>query len=146
MKKRIAWILLILNSLIILVAFTPIASILDTFEISSKTEAVAIIGGADGPTAIYYTPSTNWYLIVALVLETALVMYLLLTRSKKWMKTNHPRRVSSLTKTHYPCTPLPHKKGATWWRSKWIAKASSKSAAIAFHLGPKEFVLIRRMW
>ena len=45
---------------------------------------VAVIGGADGPTAIFVTSSVNWVLVAAAaVLVIAAVLFIVLKKRKK---------------------------------------------------------------
>ena len=82
MKKKVIGILLIINSLLIILYYFPISN---TISLISKQEAgaIGIIGGVDGPTAIFVSSHINWYLIVIIILEIVFATYLLLTYSKK---------------------------------------------------------------
>ena len=85
MRNKVIWVLFIINSLLILLYVSPFSPILDLFGIISKreVEAIGIIGGVDGPTAVFVSSHINWYLIVMIILDIVFASYLLLTHSKK---------------------------------------------------------------
>ena len=50
-----------------------------------EAASVGIIGGADGPTAIYITSGTNWlniYSLIGLIVVTILVVFVICRRKK----------------------------------------------------------------
>ena len=52
---------------------------------SAEAGAIGIIGGADGPTAIFITSSTNWlniYSLIGLIVATALVVFIIYHNKK----------------------------------------------------------------
>ena len=67
MKKLIAFVLLLVSALC-------------QIGCSSESASIGIIGGADGPTAIFLTSNINWQAIGAIVL---IVLILLMIRRKK---------------------------------------------------------------
>jgi len=54
-------------------------------DLFTKQEAgaIGIIGGIDGPTAIFISSQINWYIVVLVALEIISGIYLLLTHLKK---------------------------------------------------------------
>lgn len=74
MKNKIIWILFVLNSLLLLLYVSPFSSILNLISIQQDIGAIGIIGGADGPTAIFLSPSVNWSVIIMVILEVVLVV------------------------------------------------------------------------
>ncbi len=82
MKNRITTILLIINSLLILSYVFPFQDMIKLFT-KQEAGAIGIIGGADGPTAIFISSQINWYIIVLIVIEVILAASLLLTLFKK---------------------------------------------------------------
>ena len=52
---------------------------------ANESSSVGIIGGADGPTAIFITSSTNWlniYSLIGLIVATALVVFVIYHNKK----------------------------------------------------------------
>lgn len=82
MKSKITIILLTINSLLIVSYIFPF---LDMIELFTKQEsgAIAIIGGSDGPTAIFISSQINWYLNILIVIEILLAAFLLITLLRK---------------------------------------------------------------
>jgi len=77
-KDKIIWILLIVNSLLILLYVFSVGDTIDLFT-KKETGAIGIIGGADGPTVIFVSSPINYYIIVLSILEITFITYLLLT-------------------------------------------------------------------
>lgn len=82
MKNKIIFILLIINSLLILSYIFPLQDMIELFT-KQEAGAIGIIGGADGPTAIFISSQINWYIVVLIVIEIILATSLLLTFLKK---------------------------------------------------------------
>ncbi len=82
MKKRIVLILFILNSLFLLVYFFPFFKEMTHIFLYSDAAAIGIIGGVDGPTAIFLTSQINWFPIAIIILEIILGICLFISRSK----------------------------------------------------------------
>lgn len=82
MKNKIIFILLIINSLLILSYIFPLQGMIELFT-KQEAGAIGIIGGADGPTAIFISSHINWYIVVLIVIEIILATSLLLTFLKK---------------------------------------------------------------
>lgn len=82
MKKIIIWILLIINSLLILLYISPIQGIIGKYS-KQEAGAIGVIGGVDGETAIFLSSHINWYLIIIIVLEIVFITYLCLRYLKK---------------------------------------------------------------
>lgn len=75
-KNKIIGILLIANSLLILLYIFPIRDIIDLIT-KEETGIIGVIGGADGPTAIFISSPVNYYIVALSVLEIVFVVYLL---------------------------------------------------------------------
>ncbi len=83
MKRKVLVILFIINSIMITVCFLPaFQGVFNLFN-NSNAAAIGIIGGADGPTAIYIASQINWFPIVIILIWLILGIYLLKTRSKR---------------------------------------------------------------
>jgi len=80
MKKKILLALFILNTLIIFIYFIPLLQ--DIAYVLFDTDA-GIIGGADGPTAIFITSRISWLPILLFSIEIILGLVLLISRPKK---------------------------------------------------------------
>lgn len=63
----------------------PIPFIYDAFwALASRKEGtIGIIGGADGPTAIFVSSDISWYFMAIAILEVFLIIYLLFSRFRK---------------------------------------------------------------
>ena len=83
-KKKIIFIfiLLIINSMLILSYIFPFQDMIELFT-RQEAAAIGIIGGADGPTAIFITSQINWYIVTLIIIEIILAISLLLTLLKK---------------------------------------------------------------
>ncbi len=83
-NKRIIFIfiLLIINSMLIFSYIFPFQDIVDLFT-RQEAAAIGIIGGADGPTAIFISSQINWYIVILIVVEIILAIFLLLALLKK---------------------------------------------------------------
>jgi hypothetical protein len=79
MKRKVIKLLLAINSILIFFYFFPVSVILGLSEIMSKS----FYGEADGPTALFFSFSFEWYLVVMLGLEVVLIAFLIKTRLKK---------------------------------------------------------------
>ncbi len=84
-KKNIIWILVVINTLLILLYLFPISALYDTLGVlaSHKERAVGIIGGADGPTAIFISSSISLYFIAIVILEVSFITYLFFSHFRK---------------------------------------------------------------
>lgn len=78
MRTKTILILLIVNSLLLLFYIFPIQDIIGLIS-TEETGAGGIIGGADGPTAIFISTRISWYLTTLIVMETVLAAGLVLT-------------------------------------------------------------------
>ncbi|WP_321317983.1 sodium ion-translocating decarboxylase subunit beta [Labilibaculum sp.] len=79
---NVIWILFIINSLLIISYIFPFRDMIDLFT-KQEAGAIGIIGGIDGPTAIFISSQINWYIVVLVALEIICGIYLLLTHLKK---------------------------------------------------------------
>jgi hypothetical protein len=79
MKRKVVKLLLAINSLLIFFYFFPVSVILSLRGFISNS----FFGEADGPTALFFSFTFEWYLVVMLVLEIFLIAYLLMNRLKK---------------------------------------------------------------
>ena len=83
MKRKILIILLIVNTMIIFIYHISFLQQIAHVFFNREAVSIGIIGGADGPTAIYIASQINWLPIIVFSIEIVLGLYLLLTRSKK---------------------------------------------------------------
>ena len=72
MKRKVLFILFILNSLLLLFYFLPMISCLPAIFSNTDAGAIGIIGGADGPTAIFIASKYNWTPVILIAAEIAL--------------------------------------------------------------------------
>ncbi|WP_461643953.1 sodium ion-translocating decarboxylase subunit beta [Labilibaculum euxinus] len=79
---NVIWILFIINSLLIISYIFPFRDMIDLLT-KQEAGAIGIIGGIDGPTAIFISSQINWYIVVLVALEIISGIYLLLTHLKK---------------------------------------------------------------
>lgn len=83
MRRKILIILFIANTMMISVYDIPFLQQITHVFFNREAASIGIIGGADGPTAIYIASQINWFPIIVFSIEIALGLYLFLTRSKK---------------------------------------------------------------
>jgi len=83
MKKNLVPILLIINSLLLLIYYLPELQSLFNSSRNSEAGAIGIIGGADGPTAIFILSKINWLPVLLIMSEIVLGAVLLFRISKK---------------------------------------------------------------
>ncbi len=85
MRKKILLILLTLNTILIINFIFPFSELFDILKITKCPEAgaIGIIGGADGPTAIFISAKLSFGIILHLLCEAVLIGWLIMIRSKK---------------------------------------------------------------
>jgi Na+-transporting methylmalonyl-CoA/oxaloacetate decarboxylase beta subunit len=83
MKRKVLLILFILNTLTIVIYYIPLLQEITYVFFDKEAAAIDIIGGADGPTAIFITSRLSWFPILLFSIEIILGLYLLISRSKK---------------------------------------------------------------
>ena len=83
MKKRIVLCLFIINSIVLLLYFVPIFQTIMYLSFSDNSAVIGIIGGADGPTAIFITSKYSWVPLIAIILEIMLGIFVLIQFSRK---------------------------------------------------------------
>lgn len=76
MKRKVLFVLFISNSILIL------WHLIHTF-FDSEAKSIGIIGGIDGPTAVFVTSKTIWFPVLVGSLEIILGIWLLLTHFRK---------------------------------------------------------------
>ena len=83
LKRKILFVLFIVISIMITVHFLPaFQGVFNLFN-NSNAAAIGIIGGVDGPTAIYIESQINWFPIVIILIWLILGIYLIYTHSKR---------------------------------------------------------------
>ena len=83
MKRKIILILFILNSLLLLVYLFPFLRDISQIFLNSEAASIGIIGGVDGPTAIFLSSKINWFPVGIISLEIILGISVIASVFKK---------------------------------------------------------------
>jgi Na+-transporting methylmalonyl-CoA/oxaloacetate decarboxylase beta subunit len=83
MKKKIILFLFLTNSIILLIFFIPVLQEIFHIFVSTNANTIGIIGGTDGPTAIFISSRFVWFPIVLILLEILLGIVLILSHYDK---------------------------------------------------------------
>ncbi len=83
MKKKIILFLFLTNSIILLIFFIPVLQDIFHIFVSTNANTIGIIGGTDGPTAIFISSRFVWFPIVLILLEILLGIVLILSHYDK---------------------------------------------------------------
>ena len=83
MKRKLLQIVLIVNTIALVIYYVPVLQSIFNITVGSDAGAIGIIGGVDGPTAIFISVKNKLVSVILILIEIIVGAYVFFTRSKR---------------------------------------------------------------